>query len=264
MKTLLKAIGWFFLLLVAMPVVWLGSGFAYETWATYVHRFRLTIEVETPDGIKSGAGVMQSAYMRKADWIPQTGGVIPSLRGDAVFVDLGNGRNVIAILGMGPTGSQDGITSLAARAFDRDKPLWFIDAPHWTGSAELDLDSVPTLVTFTDLNDPNSAKSIYGTEYVFGGGSRRRVALDEFAKTFGPGFRFRRATVEMVPIRSWPLRLLGLGGEPITRGIERRLPVIMSKLCDLDRGPMEVRLNRPVAPLPLNSGQLSVPAGACK
>ncbi len=223
MKTLLKAIGWFFLLLIAIPVVWLGSGFAYETWQTYVHRFRLTIEVETPDGLKSGSGVMQSAWTIKASWIPQTGGVIPSLRGDAVFVDLGNGRNAVAILGMGPTGSQDGIASLAALAFGRAKPDWFIDAPHWTGSAELNFESIPTLVTFTDLNDPNSAKAIYATESVFAAWPRRRVTLDEFATTFGSGFRLRRATVEMVPIRSWPLRLLGLGGEPITRGIEKQL-----------------------------------------
>ena len=154
MKTLLKAIGWFFLLLIAIPVVWLGSGFAYETWATYVHRFRLTIEVETPDGLKIGSGVMQSAWSRKAGWVPQTGGVISSLRGDAVFVDLGNGQNVIAILGMGSTGSQDGIARLAASAFGRDKPLWFIDAPHWTGSAELNPAYIPTLVAFANLNDP--------------------------------------------------------------------------------------------------------------
>lgn len=213
MKTLLKAIGWFFLLLIAIPVVWLGSGFAYETWATYVHRFRLTIEVETPDGLKIGSGVMQSAWTRKAGWVPQTGGVISSLRGDAVFVDLGNGQNVIAILGMGSTGSQDGIARLAASAFGRDKPLWFIDAPHWTGSAELNPAYIPTLVAFANLNDPATAR-------VVGWG---------FENAFGQWYSLRRATLEMVPIRSWPLRLLGLGGEPITRGIEARMPWISEK-----------------------------------
>ena len=121
----MKTLGWIFLLLIAVPVVWLGSAFVYETANSSVHRFRLTIEVDTPEGLKRGSGVWQSAWTRKADWIPQTGGALSSLRGDAVFVELGQGRHVIAILGLGATGSDYGIESLAARAFGRDKPLWF-------------------------------------------------------------------------------------------------------------------------------------------
>ena len=102
----MKTFGWIIAAPVLMLLAWFGSAFVYETAQTYVHRFRLTIEVDTPSGLKSGSSVLESAWGLKADWIPQTGGAVGNLRrGEAVFVDLGGGRNVIAILGLGPTGT---------------------------------------------------------------------------------------------------------------------------------------------------------------
>ena len=57
------------------------------------HKYRLTIEVETPEGIKSAAGVMavtpDRGYSRRGR--TQTSG-------DALIVDLGNGRNLVVLL----------------------------------------------------------------------------------------------------------------------------------------------------------------------
>lgn len=229
----MKILGWLVLLLIAIPVAWLGSAFVYETANGYVHRFRLTVEIDTPDGPRRGSGVLQSAWTRKAGWIPQTGGALSSLRGDAVFVDLGQGRNVIAILGFGPTGGDYGIESLAARAFGRDQPLWFVDAPNWTGAAELKLSDVPTLVTFGNLSDPATA---------------RVVQPEAFEQAFGSGFRFRRATVEMVPGGIWPLNLIGLSGVPITRGIEASLTSLLAAVSQYNKmvvDPRNPKLFRP-------------------
>lgn len=206
----MKTLGWLIAAPFLLLLAWFGAAFVYETTQSYVHRFRVTIEVDTPSGIKSASGVWESAWGRKAHWIPQTGGAIGNLRrGEAVFVDLGAGRHVIAILGLGPTGSDHGIERLAARAFGRERPLWFVDAPNWQGSAELNPRDIPTLVTFSDLNDPATA---------------RVVAPDNFEAVFGPGVRFKRATIEMVSPGVWPLTLFGIGGEPVTRGIEGKLP----------------------------------------
>jgi hypothetical protein len=46
------------LLVVLSPVLLIGSFLAYNTWHTYTHRVRLTVEVETPTGLKSGSGVI--------------------------------------------------------------------------------------------------------------------------------------------------------------------------------------------------------------
>ena len=57
------------------------------------HKYRLTVEVETPEGRKSASGVVavhpDRSYTRRG----QTRTV-----GDAVFVDLGQGKNLVALL----------------------------------------------------------------------------------------------------------------------------------------------------------------------
>ena len=57
------------------------------------HKYRLTLEVETPEGPKSASGVMavhpDRSYTRRG----QT-----RTLGDAVFVDLGQGKNLVALL----------------------------------------------------------------------------------------------------------------------------------------------------------------------
>lgn len=199
-------------LLIAAPVLWFASAFAYETWHTYTHRYRLTIEADDRGETKSASSVIQVGVIEKADWIPQTAGTLPSVRGEAVFLDLGEGRNLIAILGLGPTGSGE-VYNLAARAFGRNRAFWQREAPSWRGGVELRGNLVPTLVTFADLNDPKTA---------------RVVRPDQFASVYGEGVRFTRATLEMVPAGLWPFSWLGwpraLAGEPVTRGIEAKLP----------------------------------------
>src|ERR1043165_1961249 len=57
------------------------------------HKYRLTMTVETPAGDRSAAGVMSvhpdRGYSRNGSTVT---------KGDAVFVDLGAGRNLVALL----------------------------------------------------------------------------------------------------------------------------------------------------------------------
>ena len=57
------------------------------------HKYRLTVEVETPDGRKSASGVLAVHPDRGYSRGGQTRTV-----GDAVFVDLGGGKNLVALL----------------------------------------------------------------------------------------------------------------------------------------------------------------------
>lgn len=200
------------LAIVAIVVVFL-AWWASQT-PTYVHRFRLVIEAEAEGEVRRGASVIE---VRTTDYkvgLPHTTGFRSRVRGEAVFVDLGQGRHVIAILGFGPTGSRDGIAGLAWSAFRRSDPrLQVSDVPDLEGSVDLHGDLIPTLVTFRDIDDPTSA---------------RVVLLDQFETVFGPDVHFRGARLEMVPAGIWPLTLFGIGGEPITRGIEERLPWVKS------------------------------------
>src|SRR5882762_11984203 len=57
------------------------------------HKYRLAVEVETPEGLKSAAGVLSvhpdRGYSRSGSTIT---------KGDAVVVDLGGGKNLVALL----------------------------------------------------------------------------------------------------------------------------------------------------------------------
>ena len=78
------------------------------------HKYRLTVEVETPEGRKSASGVVavhpDRSYTRRG----QT-----RTLGDAVFVDLGQGKNLVALLAHVDNNKLelDGINYVALRAY---------------------------------------------------------------------------------------------------------------------------------------------------
>src|SRR5258707_8743277 len=89
----MKRIVIFFLLII-------GALVAYQfLFANYTNRFRLTIEVDTPNGIKSGSSVIQTWFYESGNWGPvEAGGVRTKARGEAVYVDLGHDWYVVGIL----------------------------------------------------------------------------------------------------------------------------------------------------------------------
>jgi hypothetical protein len=78
------------------------------------HKYRLTVEVETPEGRKSASGVVavhpDRSYTRRG----QT-----RTLGDAIFVDLGQGKNLVALLAHIDNNKLelDGINYVALRAY---------------------------------------------------------------------------------------------------------------------------------------------------
>jgi len=170
------------------------------------HKFRLTIEVETPEGIKSAAGVMSVHPDRGYSRRGQT-----AVRGDAVFVDLGGGRNLVALLAhIDKTIDLEGITYVALRAYKAaGRNPSFNEMGRMTGAVPVTGALVPVLVTFADVNDPATA---------------RAVPPDDPEAVFGKGFRVHGITAEVVPNGFWPLDFGGPLGEPVTRGIVAKLP----------------------------------------
>ena len=77
------------------------------------HKYRLTVEVETPEGLKSASGVMAVFPDRGYSLGGQT-----RTKGDAVFVDLGAGKNLVALLAQTDKPVDlDGVNYLALRAY---------------------------------------------------------------------------------------------------------------------------------------------------
>jgi hypothetical protein len=188
MKTLAKIIAF----LIAAPIVLLVGAFVvgtlYQNWFTYAHHFRMTVEVETPEGVKSGSSVLKASYAEAPEWVAglQQGRLNSSLSGEAVFVDLGGGKNVVALIAQGQKAELWMSPDLAARAIRGDKQLdvgWFRDAPIWSGSADLSPPMMPTFATFGDVTKPETAKVIDPTQ---------------LGSTLGPGIRLKRVWVEFV------------------------------------------------------------------
>ena len=171
------------------------------------HKYRLTVEVETPEGIRSASGVMavhpDRGYSR---------GGHTRTAGDAVFVDLGHGKNLVALMAhIDGALDLDGINYVGLRAYTAagGKRVSFNDMSRLTGVVPVKGSLIPVLVTFADSGNPGSA---------------RAVAPDDAERALGAGYRLRGISAEVVPNGFWPLDFGGALGEPVGRGIRARLP----------------------------------------
>jgi hypothetical protein len=155
------------LVIIAAVVVALIGGLvvAYNlAYPTYSHRYRLTIEVDTPEGLKIGSGVIEPAAQMQPPLLTDRS-YHTELRGDALFVDLGQGKNVVALLSRGRNALDvDAPVRLAIEAFG----FGTCTAPMcgWRkmetlkGTRELRPELVPTLITFADPSNAKTARVI--------------------------------------------------------------------------------------------------------
>jgi hypothetical protein len=170
------------------------------------HKYRLAIELETPSGIKSVSGVMavfpDRGYSRAGHTV---------MRGDALFLDLGAGKNLLVLLAHADKSLDlDGINYLALRAYGAaGKRVSFNEMARMTGVVPVTGALIPVFATFTDVADAATMRS---------------VLPDELQAVLGAGFELRDVLVEVVPNGFWPLDFGGALGTPVTRGIEAKLP----------------------------------------
>src|SRR6202049_1944835 len=109
------------------------------------HKYRLTVEVETPEGVKLASGVMavhpDRSYSR---------GGHTRTRGDAVFVDLGGSKNLVALLAhLDKSVELDDMNYLALRAYNAaGRKGSFNDMNRRTGAVPVQGGLIPVLVRF--------------------------------------------------------------------------------------------------------------------
>jgi hypothetical protein len=134
-----------------------------------------------------------------------------------VFVDLGQdggkGKNLVALLAHQQGGKLDldDINYVALRAYGaaRGNRVSFNDINRQAGIVPVQGELIPVLVSFGDPKDPKTA---------------RLVAGDHADRVLGDGYAIRALTAEVVPNGVWPIDFGGVLGEPVTRGIEAKLP----------------------------------------
>ncbi len=211
-----------------------GCGFLGKDLGTY--RFRLTLSVNTPEGVREASGVMEASY--GLEQVIGRGEVSNHrLKGEAVFLDLGNARNLVMLLVHGPRGADVNqmawlpTTALLKKPWGMGSAEALAEGLKLEGSVELIPALIPTIVTFSDLNNPATAQIVYAT----GVGPQDRdpltiqpkreqyAVIDTISETFGSGYSFRGVTLKMVSAGIWPLNYFGITGQQVTSGIEKHL-----------------------------------------
>ncbi|MEM9999252.1 MAG: hypothetical protein AAF940_00090 [Pseudomonadota bacterium] len=142
---------------------------------------KITIHVDTPDGVKSGSSVTRAIIAKKREGFlfnpPEARGVGSAVSGEAVVVDLGDGQYLFGLLGAGGT---------AQCAIDWGADKWWPDGARKVarnkGAVPLEGNCRPRLVTFNNINDPASVK---------------RVEADDLAASFGADYALQSITLEI-------------------------------------------------------------------
>jgi hypothetical protein len=188
---------------------------------TETYRYKLTLAVDTPQGVKRGAGVVEVIFYDVS--FPERG-TMHKLRGEALYLDLGPGaRPLIALLTnqLHPkygkeqrwtrdAGPDDNLlsalygVSLSAGILDYVSQISRMRGPRKVTPADL-----PDLVTFADINDPKSVIE---------------VDPGNLQATLGPNVTWNEITLESTD-------------EPITAGIATKLtwlPAYHGKMLDGD------------------------------
>lgn len=172
------------------------------------YRYRLTVEVNTPEGLKTGSSVIEVRSIITGKYsIPNPQSLDASVRGEAAAVDLGQRGLLFALL------QSDGDVSWPAHATYTGVDLshvnpkqndfahlyaamiarrgvivlprripWRVGNPAPIHPDDPPRSGYPTLVRFADLRDPKSVQ---------------RVDPDDLAASFGTGIKLRRITVQL-------------------------------------------------------------------
>lgn len=178
------------------------------------YRYRLTVEVETHEGLRSGASVIEVRQnIGRSGSSPLHSQIYRHAKGEAVAVDLPGGKTLFALLRsdsdvewaaqvmhllapqiQGET-SQDSFDNVLLIKGKVEVPRTFPRVA-WIPTRS----AYPMMVVFGDPTDPTSVT---------------KVDPDDLAATFGEGVKLKRVTVELTD-------------DPVSTGIEKRLAWLSS------------------------------------
>lgn len=195
------------IVVVGIKVVW-DMAFPSGTW-----RYKLTVEVDTPEGFKTGSAVREV----EGYYFPRLLGAMAAVhrklaKGEAVVVDLGARGKVYALNNTYKHGSS-GAWAIVGAAF----PKPFTTEPdiirHYrsldAGPVELEPGNYPMLVRFRDPMDPKTVENLLSLDRCPNTQRRKPqycVTEDRFAEAFGEGVSLKSVTIEMTR-------------EPVTTGV---------------------------------------------
>lgn len=168
-------------LIIVLGLGLIAYGLYKLNYPTYSWRQKLTLVVETPEGVRTGSAVAQVTHWFHPAILPDAGSRNGSLRGEAVVVDLGDGRYLFALLGWAK--ALDGaFGDRLPREYSLKERFRATEWLRGKGPAPVPFEALPRLVTFGDIDDPTSVML---------------VDPDDLAASFGEGYALRDVTLEI-------------------------------------------------------------------
>src|ERR1700748_1843282 len=92
---------WFLGIIVAIAAV---VGLYKFNYPTYTYRYRMTVDVDAGGEVSSRSSVIEVTVARQPKILPEVLPFHRSAQGQAVFVDLPAGKNIVALLTSGAFG----------------------------------------------------------------------------------------------------------------------------------------------------------------
>lgn len=174
----------------------------YKTQHPYdYYRYRMSVTVETPEGLRTGSAVRQGNFEKgssnRASWAV----------GEAVVVDLGERGVAYALIDNSNIGDGVSYTTTCNHSdFGLKKtPV----GKKWVLSPS----EYPRLVTFRDPQNPKTIETLFTVKGNgrCGAGGKWEVQADRFEEIFGEGVRLKEISLEITK-------------DPLTEEIEKRIP----------------------------------------
>ena len=164
------------------------------------YRFKLTVEVDTPEGLRSGSSVYEVTAWNQFGLDPSGQVRRWEVKGEAVAVELPNGKMLFSLLKTGAI--HNDLAGMSMTALDPAFKNDIVESARRIARrngirspAAVAPSDYPLLVTFRDLSDPASIE---------------KVAPDDLSMSFGSGFALKAIAVEVTD-------------DAVTTGIEKRL-----------------------------------------
>ncbi len=183
--------------LLGVPLALVAVAFVYWQlrYPAHTYRYKLTVEVETPEGVRSGSAVREVGGENRLALLPDEAARTWWVKGQAVAVDLPNGRTLFALISpdavrmsvrvLDPEFQDDIVAGVRRIAIRKG------GTPH----SSLRIGDYPLLVTFDDISVSTSV---------------RKVEPTDLTSAFGEGYSLNSITIERT-------------SDPVTVGIRERL-----------------------------------------
>lgn len=180
----------FFLLLIGV-VVWWTFPFPSSHW-----RYKITVEVDTPEGVKSGSAVREMFFSTEPRIFPEQAGFSFRTEGEAIVVDLGTRGHLFVLFG---NELHDAFPNPYYK-MGRVEKYWeymryYSDLKYGNTAQLLPADKWPQMVMFKNIKDPKSVTLVRGGR--FNVQKQDYDSVDDVEELFGTDVKIKQITVEI-------------------------------------------------------------------